>query len=330
MSFGRFENPFFSTEIIWDDDIGFDGVAVQLSAPVSNQTTAFLTAGAFPIFNNSLNIPMGQRSDSASNFKSENRYLFAVQGGIEQKITKNIEAKFAVGYYYFQNVQGSLSAPYAPESDSDAGSTDGLRPTFAQKGNTYMGLRNLQNSPVWNNNGQENMWQYYGLATPFRVLSATAKVDFNHFEPFQISLFGEFVNNFGVSASDIENIGIGGAVNNRNGYIDPVTNDLVLTNYNGGGMGWIVGVSIGDAVLDERWKWRAGVDYRYMESDSFIDGFVGSDFGMGGTNLKGVTVGGRMALFKSVSLGARWMSASEVSGEAYRADIFQLDLTARF
>lgn len=317
---GRFDNPFFSSEIIWDDDIGFDGIAVQLKYRVSRDTATFLTAGAFPVYNTSLNFVGGQTSNDASSFKSQDRYLFAVQGGIEHKFDKDIEMKFALGYYYFQNVQGQLSTEYDAVLPTDAGDTDGLRPTFAQKGNTYMRLRNIR--PTAENNwGAIDQWQYFGLAAPFRVLSATGKIDFNHFEPFQISLFGEFVNNFGVSDSLMDEMNV---VNNRD------ISGSTLGAYNGGGVGWIVGVSVGDTVLDERWKWRVGVDYRYMESDSFVDGFVGSDFGLGGTNLKGVSIGGKVALFRSVNLGMRWMSASEVSGPQFRSDVFQLDLSAEF
>lgn len=317
---GRFDNPFFSSEIVWDDDIGFDGVAVQLKHRISRDTTAFLTAGAFPVYNTSLNFIGGQTGNDAASFKSQDRYLFAAQGGIEQKLTKDIDLKFALGYYYFQNVQGRLSTEYDALLPTDAGDTDGLRPSFAQKGNTYMRLRNIRPT-AQNNWGTTDQWQYFGLAAPFRVLSATGKVDFNHFEPFQISLFGEFINNFGVSKSSMEEM-------------DPVNNRDIsgggLGGYNGGGIGWIAGVTVGDVVLDERWKWRVGVDYRYMESDSFVDGFVGSDFGLGGTNLKGISIGGQLALFRSLNVGLRWMSASEVSGPQFRSDIFQIDLTAQF
>lgn len=320
---GRFANPFFASEIVWDNDINMDGVSVNLRHQTSKDLLTFLTLGAFPVYSTALNFPTGQTSGDTSRFKSEDRWLFAIQGGIEQKLTKDIDMKLAVGYYHFENVQGRLSSPYVPLNDSDAGDTDSLRPTFAQKGNTYIPLRNIIPSTD-NNFGNEKQWQYFGLAAPFRVLSVTGKVDFNHFEPFQVSLFAEYINNLALSDSSM----LEQDLFNNVGDYDPVTGKP--TSYLGGNTAWIVGVSAGDVVLDERWNWRVGVDYRYMESDSFIDGFVGSDFGLGGTNLKGFSVGGKVALSRGVNVGLRWMSASEVSGVRFRADIFQIDLSAEF
>jgi hypothetical protein len=61
-----------------------------------------------------------------------------------------------------------------------------------------------------------------------------------------------------------------------------------------------------------------------------IDGFCDSDFGGGGTNLKGYAVGGNLALSKSVFIGARWLSATGIAGPTYKADIIQIDVNARF
>lgn len=323
VSAGRFANPFFSSEIIWDNDINFDGIAVSLKHRASEDLLTFMTLGAFPVYNTSLNFFSGQTSNDTTKFKSEDRWLFAVQGGIEQKITKDIDLKLAVGYYHFENVAGKLSSPFTPRVESDAGDTDGLRPTFAQKGNTYIPLRNIVVDPA-DPSTADNQWQYFGLATPFRVLSVTSKVDFNHFEPFQVSLFAEYINNLALNANSM----IEKDLFNNVGGRDPVTG--MPTSFTGGNTAWIVGVSAGDVVLDERWNWRVGVDYRYMESDSFIDGFVGSDFGLGGTNLKGFSIGGKLALSRGVNVGLRWMGASEISGVRFRSDIFQLDLTAEF
>lgn len=323
VSAGRFANPFFSSEILWDNDINFDGIALNLKHRVSDELLTFLTLGAFPVYNTSLNFFSGQTSTDTSKFKSEDRWLFAVQGGIEQAITKDIDLKLAVGYYHFENVAGRLSSPFTPLVESDAGDTDGLRPTFAQKGNTYIPLRHIVVDPS-DPSTADNQWQYFGLATPFSVLSVTSKVDFNHFEPFQISLFAEYINNLALNANSMLEKDL---FNNVGGH-DPVTGRP--TSFNGGSTAWIVGVSAGDVVLDKRWDWRVGVDYRYVESDSFIDGFVDSDFGLGGTNLKGFSIGGKLALSRGVDIGLRWMSASEVSGVRFRSDIFQIDLSAEF
>ena len=42
---GRFDNPFFSTEIQWDDDLGFDGLAMRGKVEINDKTKTFFTAG---------------------------------------------------------------------------------------------------------------------------------------------------------------------------------------------------------------------------------------------------------------------------------------------
>jgi len=61
-----------------------------------------------------------------------------------------------------------------------------------------------------------------------------------------------------------------------------------------------------------------------------VDGFVDSDFGGGGTNVKGYTIFGTMALSPNVSIGLRWMSASEVAGPPLKEDVLQIDVSGKF
>ena len=89
-------------------------------------------------------------------------------------------------------------------------------------------------------------------------------------------------------------------------------------------------MTVGDKELRKLWDWNAYVGYKWLESDAVIDAFTNSEFGLGGTNLKGYFVGGRLALGPSVWLSAKWMSANQVAGAPYAVDIFLLDLNARF
>jgi hypothetical protein len=53
---GRFDNPFFSTNLIWADDLGFDGVAAMASYKADDGLTPFVTGGAFPVYNTDFNL----------------------------------------------------------------------------------------------------------------------------------------------------------------------------------------------------------------------------------------------------------------------------------
>ena len=218
-------------------------------------------------------------------------------------------------------MEGKLSDPFTPLNAQDAGNTDTSRPSFAQKGNTYMALRNIVPNAS-NDFGSSLQYQYFGLATPFRELALTGRLDYNHWEPFQISLTGEYVKNLAFDESAINRI----AVNNRG----PGGPNGTPGNYAGGDTAWIAGLKVGHAAMDKPWAWQAGMNYRYVESDAVVDGFTDSDFGLGGTNLKGYSIFGAVALSPRIMMGLRWMSATEIAGPAYSVDIIQLDISGKF
>lgn len=326
LTFGRFDNPFYTpATIMWANDIAFDGIAAQARYKIFKGVTPFATAGIFPIFNTDLNFPAQQQPK----ISSYDKYLYAAQTGIDLKITKDLHYKGAVGYYNFQNVQGQVSAPQVAYDQNTPFSTDDSRPTFAQKGNTYMAIRDIPAVPGsaaqgGNEDGTINQFQYFGLATPFQVLSANSRLEYRHWEPFVISLSGEWDQNLAWNAQNIMNSGpsqLKGNINN------PGANG---TGYGGGNNAWIIQTKIGSGALQKRWDWDFGVAYRYVESDAVIDGFCDSDFGGGGTNMKGFSVGGNLALSKSVFIGVRWLSATGIAGPQYKADIIQLDINSRF
>ena len=315
---GRFDNPFFAaSDIVWDDDLGFDGFAVQARYEVFKGVTPFLAAGAFPVYNTDFNFS----SNRPDKFPSEDKWLYGAQGGVTWTPHKDFTFKSGVAYYDFENIEGQLSDPFVPLTTSDAGNTDGTRPSFAQKGNTYRPLRNI--IPTADNNfGTSLQYQYFGLASSFRNLVINGKLDYNGYEPFQISVFGEYVRNLAHDPSAINAF----AVNNRG----PNGIDGTIGRYEGGDTAWYLGLRVGRAALEKRGDWSLGLNYRYVESDAVVDGFNDSDFGGGGTNLKGYTISGSLALSQRVALGLRWMSANEIVGPQFKQDVFQIDVNGKF
>jgi hypothetical protein len=320
---GRMDNPFFGSTMIWANDIGFDGFAVQGRYQVEEGITPFVTAGAFPVYNTDLNFA----TTSAAKFGSEDKYLFAVQGGTEWKLTHDISLKTAVAMYYFENIQGKVSSPFTPVFSSDSGNTDDSRPSFAQNGNTYIALRDIV-PDASNDNGTINQFQYYGLATPFHDLALTAQLDFSQFDPFHISLQGEFVKNLAFDRNAILNNGspqTPGPVNN-------LANGTSIASFNGGDSGYNVRLQLGDPVLEKLWDWNVNLTYRYVESDATVDAFTDADFGgpLVGTNLKGYIIGGNLGLTPRVWTSLQWMSADAIAGPIYKNDLIQVDINAKF
>ena len=89
-------------------------------------------------------------------------------------------------------------------------------------------------------------------------------------------------------------------------------------------------LTVGSPEMKARWDWNASLAYKYVESDAVVDGLTDSDFGLGGTNLKGFILGGNLQLAKNVKAGMRWMSADSIAGAPFSEDTFLVDLIARF
>ncbi len=345
LTFGRFDNPFFCSDVLFDEDVGMDGIALQGKYEIVPGFTPFVNATFSPFYNTDLNFS----SNQPSKYNSTDKWLIAGQVGFDWQVTKKIDAKVGVAYYYFKGAEGKLSDPYTPLSASDAGNTDTTRPAFAQRGNTYMALRNIVPGPL-NNFGTTNQYQYFGYATPFQVLALTGKIDFNNWEPYQLSLKGEYLKNLAFRQGDIEKV----AVNNRGPNPAPPTIDVTTTGadgkttttttadttprttpteigkYEGGDTAWMLQLQLGKAALAKRYDWNAFVGYRYVESDAVIDGFTDSEFAGGGTNAKGFVLGASMALSKRTKVGFQWMSAQEIAGPPLKSDVFFIDISTKF
>jgi hypothetical protein len=314
---GRFDNPFFDpSTLIWADSIGFDGGAVQAKFPAYQTVVPYLTFGAFPVFNTDLNFATNQ----PTKFRSEDKWLYAAQLGASAKLTQDFSGKIGAAYYYFHHIEGKLSDPIIPLNTADVGNTDDSRPSFAQNGNTYMELRNIDNSTSLNQFGAIDQFQYFGLATRFHELAFDGKLDYNHFQPFQVSLWGEFEQNIAfhkktIAIDAVNNLGPGG-----------------LHDFVGGDQAWIAGLTVGKIALEKRWDWNVGLNYRHVESDSVVDGFDDADIGgtATGTNLKAYTLSGNLALAARVWFTVRWMSSSQISGPVLKTDVLQVDLNSKF
>jgi hypothetical protein len=331
---GRTDNPYFSTSMIWARDLAFDGLTLQARYPVGKGVTPFFTTGAYPVFNTDFNFA----SNQPSKYESEDKYLFAGQLGADWTINKDLNTKLAGALYYFDNVEGHLSSPFVPLSTSDIGNTDDSRPEWAQNGNTYFPIRDIVPT-AQNDFGTIDQYQYYGLATPFHELDFTGQLNYDHFAPIRVSLIGEFVENLAFNSAKINGI----AVNNRGPSTSVAvpasaatggvaTTEVVPGSYQGGDTAWILTLKVGKAALERLWDWDFDIGYRYVESDSLVDGFADADFGypLQGTNLKGYTVGGDLALGQRVWLGLHLLSADSIAGPPYRTDTVQFSINGKF
>lgn len=319
LSFGRFANPFWTSELLFDEDLNFDGVAVSASHGFGENLKLFGTAGAFPIFNTSLNY--GTRNAAVGqgrSFESQDKYMGAVQLGFDYRPTDRLQMKAAAGYFYFDGVDGEVSSPcYWYEQSCD---TDATRPAFQQFGNTLFPIRSVIADP--NNPVGSPEVQYFGLAAAYEVLNLRAQVDYALNQRTLVRLEGDFVKNLGlddalVSARAVNNLG-------------PMVSSTTFGPWDGGDTGWSARLTVGQMEIAQQGDWNLTLGYRYLESDAVLDAFTDSDFHIGGTNNRGWMVGGSYGLGRNTSTGIRWISAEEIADAPFSVDRLIIDLATRF
>jgi hypothetical protein len=330
---GRFDNPFFmATDLVFHRDLGFDGFAAQVRHEIAPGFEPFAVGGAFPIFNTDFNVgssfDFSNQTVLPGKAPSHDKWMFGGQIGANARFDQDVSMRIGVAYLDFANVQGQQSNPCFVFGVSDFCSSDLTRPSFAQKGNTYMALRNI--IPLYDaSNNLGPQYQYFGLASQFRDLVVSARLDLGQFDPVHIVLDGEYVRNLAWNRDDVAAKVLLNPL--PAGPIVPCPSTSSCTQvYAGGNQGWMSRLTVGHKEMRQLWDWNAFVAYKYLESDAVIDAFTDSDFGLGGTNLKGYIVGGSLAFGPNVWSTARWMSANQVAGAPYAVDVFQLDLSARF
>lgn len=292
---GRIPNPWFGSDLVWDEDLNFEGVAATLRPAFANDALKpYLTIGVFPL-------------------KEENppaagsRWIRGIQGGAQWDLSPAARLKLGLAYYDFGNLAGR------PESDADflAGSPRYGRYEYGsrlrQKGNTLF----RTNAPL---DFGSTIW---GLAAKFRPLNLTASLALARYDPVHVVLTADWVVNTAFDRGEIQR---------RTG--------LNLTD--GRRHGYQYRLTVGMPRVAEARDWQLFAAYRYLGSDAVVDAFTDSDFGLGGTNLKGYVLGMQYGLDRNAVLGLRWLSADAIDSfslnpaHRFSVDVLQADITLRF
>jgi len=99
---GKFANPFYTTDVVWDGDINPEGGYIAFT-PVIATLNTFMTFGF---------LPLGESSSD-----SNDPMLYAIQIGAAPKLAGR-DSKFAIGLYSYDNIKGmpwnNYSANYTP------------------------------------------------------------------------------------------------------------------------------------------------------------------------------------------------------------------------
>lgn len=294
VSGGRIPNPFFSTDLVWDEDLNFEGLAVNLKpgAAEKRELTPSFTAGIFPL----------QEIEQSTSVKAPDKWLYGAQAALEWSPSTRARFKVGAAYYQYQDIASTLNPT------PSTGLYDLSKPQFTQKGNSrFIFDSDANNDGISSGTTTDSV---YGLAADYRIANLTLVADFAEFFPVHVIGSFDWARNLGFDQADI--------LKRTGQNIEPETD------------GYQAKLTIGYPNVSERHEWQAYIGYRYLERDAVLDAFTDSDFNLGGTNHKGFMIGGQYGIHKNTWLSARWMSSDEISGLPLSIDVFQLDLNAKF
>ena len=319
---GRENNPFFTTDLIFYNELGFDGISAHYEHGIVPDLGGFITSGVFPILNTAFDFS----TNSQNKYGSANAYMLAVQGGAQWQARPDVSAKLAAGFFDFNGVQGAVSQPCAQQQGATyLCSTDDTRFPFQQFGNTVYAIRNIVPYPGGGPGAVIPDPQYYGLASRFAVLEVHPRIDITSYHPFDVELDGEFLKNLAYNRTAI--LAHGPSIN---GPVGPQNNIGSNGQYQGGDTGYIVRGEIGNLEIHHRWDWNVMLAYKYLQTDATLDSIDDADFHLGGTNAKGYILTGSLGLARDTLLSLRWFSAQTVSGPKDSNNVLQLDLQSTF
>lgn len=305
---GRFPSPWFSSDMIWSENLNFEGLAGTVSWFSADRTWGpFATVGWFPI------------KEETPGLRAR-RTLAGAQVGSLIEMSDRTRVKLGVAYYRYDNLAGrDDSANY----EDQGGGTYVANPVKAYRYEYPVGMRQKGNTVFETNPVSTTLAPVWGLAYRFAPLALTASAEFTHFSPFSILLSGEYVYN---TAFDVEDF------QRRAGP--------TFAGVNPGGKreGYQLKAAFGSPDVREMGQWQVSASYRHVGSDAVLDAFTDSDLGLGGTNLQGFTLGLNYGLYRNTSLALRYLSAKSIDstinstlpGAKYGVNSLQVDFNVRF
>lgn len=171
---GRLPNPWFGTDLVWDEDLNFEGLAATLKPQLTDSLTGFFTAGAFP----------AQEIERSNTVLASSKWLYGAQLGMEWVSSDMSRFKLAVGDYKYSHVAGQ------PNPILNSHFYDSTAPQFHQKGNSMFYIDNPAASLL-------------GLASNFHELNLTGRFDWAAFDPVHVIVTGDYVKNIGFDRQEI-------------------------------------------------------------------------------------------------------------------------------
>ncbi|MEK6714989.1 MAG: putative porin [Candidatus Omnitrophota bacterium] len=118
---GRFPNPFFTTDMVWDSDINFDGGVIALKHALNSAESKTPLEGYFT----SAFLPIDNRSTSARDL-----WLLGLQGGVNAKFADFASLKSGLAFYNFHSLEGYPTATLAQDKGTNSASGGNIKYDF--------------------------------------------------------------------------------------------------------------------------------------------------------------------------------------------------------
>jgi hypothetical protein len=190
---GRFANPWFSTDLVWDSDLNFEGAAINYLTDTQQLRpfNMFATAGIFPL--------------QEEEFSNRDKWLWGAQIGFDYKPRFDIAFTLGAAYYDYNEIEGIQNDLTQP------GVFDFTAPQFQQKGNTLMDIDPSSSYKL-------------ALATDYNILDLYLKTNLGLFHPIQILLDTQYVRNLGFDRDRVAEVtGNDDPVEDIDGYMVGLT-----------------------------------------------------------------------------------------------------------
>lgn len=329
---GRFDNPFWTSELLYDNDVMFDGIAAEVRFPqrLFGALDWTLRGGAFPLDFGGSNFP----DTATSKISPAQKWLFAGQIQANLHFAGRTELSIAAGWNKYINTEGRPSDPCPLYLGVTQCSTDYSAAFYVQKGNSLSFIRRIVLDPSLPASTVQAQPQLLGLTQPFSILNIRGQLSFPLKGENRVFLSGDFVRNlafrksyacrYGLAGQPVNNGGSGGSGN----ICD--TDVTKRTPYVAGRDGYSFSVELGRREPWNFGEWRVFGEWRSLGSDAVLDAFTNDEFHLGGTNARGFILGAQAGLFRNTNLQVRWFSANEIVGEPLAIDEVMIDLNARF
>jgi hypothetical protein len=179
---GRFGNPWLSTDLVWYNDLTFEGVVskyqVNLSSDGDHRHDLFATVGA---------LPLTSFSPFDSNPTNQQKWMLGGQLGADLHFQNDASLRFAAAYYDYIRIVGQRNSPESTLYNWTA-------PAFVQKGNTMFDISNTTDPTV----------NLFALASDFRIVDLIALGDIDVFSKYSVGGTLEAVKNVGFNTAEVE------------------------------------------------------------------------------------------------------------------------------